>query len=185
MTTIQAVNSYYDESLGVTITIVFTDMDTGIDEQVVYNGTDDTYTILLNSRCSDEALLTAYEHARDHIRNRDFDKEQVQRIEAVAHGLADLQQDPSASVPAETDEERRQREHREMLCSQIIEHIRKERKKIQRKLNGIERRRKKYEAIAKRHNLLVEERIIDDEYGRPVCLTALVTWDGTVVQYLK
>ena len=57
---------------------------TGIDEQVILNQ-DGSYTILIDARASYEAQAAAYEHAMSHIRNGDFQKDDVQQIESVAH----------------------------------------------------------------------------------------------------
>lgn len=58
----------------------------GIDEQVILNQ-DGSYTILIDARASYEAQAAAYEHAMSHIRNGDFQKDDVQQIEAAAHGI--------------------------------------------------------------------------------------------------
>ena len=60
------------------------DMDTGIAEQVVKNH-DGSYTVFINARYATEAQKAAYLHAIGHIENNDFDKEDVQSIEAEAH----------------------------------------------------------------------------------------------------
>ena len=56
----------------------------GIDEQVILNQ-DGSYTILIDARASYEAQAAAYEHAMSHIRNGDFQKDDVQQIESSAH----------------------------------------------------------------------------------------------------
>ena len=58
-------------------------------ETVVLNE-DGSYTIFINSRHASNIQREAYDHAMRHIRNGDFEKrgESIQRIEAVAHGLA-------------------------------------------------------------------------------------------------
>lgn len=48
---------------------------------------DGSYTILINARLSSESQVRAYEHAMSHIENCDFEKDDVQLIEAQAHGL--------------------------------------------------------------------------------------------------
>ncbi len=53
-------------------------------EMVVPNE-DGSYTILINSKLSDEGRLHAYEHAMKHITDNDFEKDDVQTIEANAH----------------------------------------------------------------------------------------------------
>lgn len=66
------------------INIQFLNMDTMIPEHLVKN-TDDSYTIFLNARLSQENRLKSYYHALQHIRNEDFSKENVQSIEKIAH----------------------------------------------------------------------------------------------------
>lgn len=53
-------------------------------EMVVANE-DGSYTILINSKLSDEGRMKAYEHAMKHINNDDFERESVQEIEVSAH----------------------------------------------------------------------------------------------------
>ena len=53
-------------------------------EMVVLNE-DGSYTILINSKLSHESQIEAYTHAMRHINNHDFEKSNVQQIEAVAH----------------------------------------------------------------------------------------------------
>lgn len=59
-------------------------------EMVVPNE-DGTYTILINSKLSDEGRLHAYEHAMKHITDNDFEKENVQEIEVKAHSECKLE----------------------------------------------------------------------------------------------
>lgn len=54
---------------------------------MVTENEDGSYTILINARLSDEGRLMAYEHALKHIREDDFQKENVQDIESSAHSL--------------------------------------------------------------------------------------------------
>lgn len=56
-------------------------------KEMVVKNEDDTYTILINSRLSNDGQLKAYQHAMKHIENDDFEKSDAQQIEAVAHGL--------------------------------------------------------------------------------------------------
>ena len=53
-------------------------------ELVTKNG-DGTYTVLINARLSDYAQREALDHAVEHIRRGDFDKDNVQEIEQKAH----------------------------------------------------------------------------------------------------
>jgi hypothetical protein len=48
---------------------------------------DGSYTILINARQASNVQRAALFHALLHIRNEDFDKYDVQQIEAAAHGL--------------------------------------------------------------------------------------------------
>ncbi len=60
------------------------DMDVLIPERIIKNS-DDSYTILLNSRLSHERQLEAYNHALKHIHASDFEKTDVNQIEFDAH----------------------------------------------------------------------------------------------------
>lgn len=53
-------------------------------EMVVPNE-DGSYTILINARLSSESQMQAYAHAMEHIMSDDFEKQDVQIIEAAAH----------------------------------------------------------------------------------------------------
>lgn len=66
------------------INVQLMDMDTKIPEQLVKND-DDSYTIFLNARLSQESRLKSYRHALKHILENDFDKHSVQEIEKVSH----------------------------------------------------------------------------------------------------
>lgn len=57
-------------------------------EMVVPNE-DGSYTIFINEQLSPEARMDAYNHALHHINHNDFDKYDVQDIEATAHYQAD------------------------------------------------------------------------------------------------
>ena len=54
-------------------------------ESVTYNTAEDTYTILISDKLCREQQLEAYDHALRHIRENDFEKESVQKIENEAH----------------------------------------------------------------------------------------------------
>ncbi len=52
----------------------------------VRKNSDETYTIVINSRISYESQLECYKHEMGHIENGDFDKDiPVDEIEAEAH----------------------------------------------------------------------------------------------------
>ena len=66
------------------INVQLLDMDTKIPEHLVKND-DDSYTVFLNARLSQESRIKSYVHALRHIRENDFEKINVQEIEANAH----------------------------------------------------------------------------------------------------
>lgn len=66
------------------VNVQFIDMDTKIPEHLIRN-TDDSYTILLNSKLSREEHLKSYIHAMKHIMGDDFSKENADKIEFDAH----------------------------------------------------------------------------------------------------
>ena len=68
------------------INVKILDMDTMVPEHLVKNA-DDTYTIFINARLSQESRLKSYLHALNHIKNRDFEKFDVQEIEKYAHKI--------------------------------------------------------------------------------------------------
>ena len=49
----------------------------------------DGYTIYINNNLSKDKQLKAYQHALWHIYNNDFEKADVQQIEADAHGFSE------------------------------------------------------------------------------------------------
>lgn len=53
--------------------------------EMVRQNEDGSYTILLNAKMSHERLQKAYLHALGHIKNNDFEKDNVQEIEYEAH----------------------------------------------------------------------------------------------------
>lgn len=66
------------------INVQLLNMDTKIPEQLIKND-DDTYTIFLNARLSQESRLKSYCHALRHILGNDFDKTNIDNIEIDAH----------------------------------------------------------------------------------------------------
>ena len=199
MTMTQAANSYYDTEIGTTLTILLVDMDTGIDEQVVFNSADDCYTVLLNSRCSDEAMRSAFQHARGHILNGDFDKDQVQRIEAYAHGLAEPEEQIAVEEPVPEKPKRKQtreddlslaechkrvqEEYWALYCKNMVAKLRKKREEREKLDAAQEQRRKEFTADMARLGLSVEDIVTTDEYGFPIVRTALVAGTDTVLGY--
>lgn len=56
-----------------------------VNEVVTPNAEDDGYTVYINESLTDEERLAAYDHALQHIQGADFQKADVQAIEAEAH----------------------------------------------------------------------------------------------------
>lgn len=63
------------------------DLKTTCGSELVTPNEDGSYTVLINARMSYETQRKALLHALKHILNDDFEKENVQQIEAAAHGL--------------------------------------------------------------------------------------------------
>lgn len=105
------------------INVQLLNMDTMIPEHLVKNA-DDSYTIFLNARLSQDGQLKAYQHALKHINSEDFEKTDVQNIELQAHELKSS--DNTVSVPASKFEKR-------------IEQLQRERKKLQKALKDKEK----------------------------------------------
>lgn len=93
--------------------------------EVVTHNEDDSYSIFINARLSNDGQLKAYEHAMRHIKNQDFQKEDVQAIETSAHSIAVPEN--TKPIPAEKYKEQ-------------IERIRRSRKRIQRLMKKDEER---------------------------------------------
>lgn len=56
-----------------------------VNEAVLRNAEDDGVTVYLNENLTDEEAKAAFQHAVSHDQNRDFEKVDVQQIEAAAH----------------------------------------------------------------------------------------------------
>lgn len=59
-------------------------MDMTVNEVVTENE-DGSYTIFINSRLNYEKQMKSYLHAMKHITGDDFQKDDVQKIECIAH----------------------------------------------------------------------------------------------------
>ena len=64
--------------------IILIDLDTMVGETICKNA-DDSYTIFLNARWSSEMQRKCFEHALDHVRHNDWEKEDVNQIEKERH----------------------------------------------------------------------------------------------------
>ena len=70
--------------------IIAEDMPIGMPEHI-WKNSDDSFTLKLNAKYDQETLRAAFRHALKHIRNDDWQKSDVQQIEAQAHGLSEAQ----------------------------------------------------------------------------------------------
>ena len=68
------------------INTILIDMPTDIKGHTVKNE-DGSYSIFLNSRMASNQIELTFQHEVSHIESEDFEKEQVQRIEAYAHRI--------------------------------------------------------------------------------------------------
>ena len=110
----------------INVNVILMDFKSTTSNELVVLNEDDTFTIFINSRLSADGQLRAYEHAMKHIKNEDFQKDNVQAIEAVAH--SDQEAQPSTkAIPAE--------EYLERLAR-----IRREQKRIKKKIKEDEER---------------------------------------------
>ena len=86
MTTILTAENLPMEMRKYDFNVVLIDLDEMIGESIMQNS-DDSYTIIINSKWSAEMQKKCFEHALNHVRNNDFESEEdIQKIEARAHG---------------------------------------------------------------------------------------------------
>ena len=130
--------------------VTFLDLPT--EEMVVHNA-DDSYTIFVNANIAQNRQVEAVEHAMRHIRQNDFEKVDVQEIEAKAHRI-EVETQP---VPKT---KRRRRKYWEMT--------KEERRK---RVNRIIRRQIKYlqekyshEKVERYHQLCNERMLYDEQF---------------------
>ena len=57
-------------------------------KEVVVPCADGCYTVYLESNLDSFSMREAFEHAVSHIRNMDFERNDVQSIESAAHGMS-------------------------------------------------------------------------------------------------
>lgn len=69
---------------GIIYNVVFLNNTGGVPGSV-YHNPDDTYTIFIDANLSDEKQRKVFLHEMQHIQENDFEKEDVQEIEKVAH----------------------------------------------------------------------------------------------------
>lgn len=91
--------------------------------EMVFENEDGSFTIMINSRLSHNRQLIAYNHAMKHIKNDDFQKQDIQMIEAIAH---------ATETPQKTERISSER------FLERIKKLRKEKEKIQWQLQQAE-----------------------------------------------
>ena len=101
------------------VNVVLFDFQKQRGREMVIENEDGSYTVLINSRLSHRSQLDAYNHAMSHIQNNDFEKIDIQTIEAEAHKVKIPEN--AEVIPAAKYLER-------------IKELQKERRKIQRQL---------------------------------------------------
>jgi hypothetical protein len=69
---------------GCDFNVVLMDLDVAIGETICQNA-DNSYTIFINSRLSSEMQRRCFEHALEHVRNNDWEKENADEIEYERH----------------------------------------------------------------------------------------------------
>ena len=85
MTTILTAENLPMEMRKYDFNVILIDLDEMIGESIMQNS-DDSYTIIINSKWSAEMQRKCFEHALDHVRTNDFEcEEDIQTIEARAH----------------------------------------------------------------------------------------------------
>ena len=67
------------------INVQIINMDVQVAEHVVLNS-DDSATVFLNARLTQERQHEAYLHAMEHLRENDFEKYSADEVELAAHG---------------------------------------------------------------------------------------------------
>jgi len=92
---------------------------------MVVQNEDDSYTILINAKLSQDEQLKAYQHALSHIKNGDFEKSDIQNIELQAHEL----ESPEKAVPTPPADK----------YEKTIKRLQREKKRIQRALKAKEK----------------------------------------------
>ena len=120
------------------------DLGDGAVREGVTENEDGSYSVFINARQASNIQLEAYEHALKHIRAGHFDGEDIQKIEAEAHGITPQPAEAEAEKPV---------------------------KKKRRKLSAAEALKRKYQRRAEilaRLGLEEVDEIEDGEYGEPV-----------------
>lgn len=100
------------------VNVVVIDFKTAKGNEMVTCNEDGSYTILINARLSYAGQLKAYEHAMRHIKENDFQKEDVQAIEYTAHQL-DTKETTPEPAKKYLDRIQRLKKEQQMIQKQI------------------------------------------------------------------
>ncbi len=137
------------------IYVYLMDLPTSVRGRLVCNE-DGSFTIILNSRISYDAQLEAYHHELRHIQGNDFQKEDVQQIEASAHQAVQCPPVPPSKKEA-------------IPASQFLEKIRRiqrQRKVIQQKLKDREEQIAALEKMGYDFFQAAEDHFTDPDFKR-------------------
>lgn len=93
-------------------------------KEMVFENEDGSFTIMINAKLSNDSQLKAYHHAMKHISNDDFQKDNIQTIEAIAHSTTTIPES-AERIPSKQFLKR-------------LKALRAERKRLQLKLNQME-----------------------------------------------
>ena len=88
MTTILTAENLPMEMRKYDFNVVLIDLDEMIGESIMQNS-DDSYTIILNSKWSSEMQRKCFEHALSHVLHNDWEKSDVNQIERERHENGD------------------------------------------------------------------------------------------------
>lgn len=101
------------------VNVVVMDLPNIQTREMVIENEDTTYTIFINARLSYDGQLRAYEHAMKHIKENDFERSNIQEIEAVAHGMVSDPKIQPVSADKYIEEIRRIQRRRKKLHKQM------------------------------------------------------------------
>lgn len=110
------------------VNVVLLDFKDTKPNEMVTENEDGSYTIFVNARLSHDGRMRAYQHAMEHINRNDFQKDDVQQIEAVAHDILTEKVEqpviPPEKVEAILEKIRIEREHIRQAREQYEEDMR-------------------------------------------------------------
>ena len=145
----RAVDYFYDAVIGDTVTVIVMDMDPAVKGQIVFIVDEDRFAIYINALHSDETQHKAFDHELRHLHSKDFDKNSVQRIESIAHGIPEEPESPEQS------------EH----MKELAKAFRKEGEKASKRLAAYYKRMEKRRKMLEEQGLYETTEIVDGPYG--------------------